>query len=58
MGKFEEQAAQAPPLERKEETGGYFILANKDLVNAMLSRLRHRCHAIRIKGLSLREPQS
>ena len=34
MGKFEEQAAQAPPLERKEETGGYFILANKDLVNA------------------------
>src|SRR6266446_1900645 len=34
------------------------ILANKDLVNAMLSRLRHRCHSIRIDGPSLREPQS
>jgi DNA replication protein DnaC len=34
------------------------ILANKDLVNAMLSRLRHRCHSIRIEGPSLREPQS
>src|SRR5437879_1850645 len=34
------------------------ILANKDLVNAMLSRLRHRCHTIRIEGPSLREPQS
>ena len=34
------------------------ILANKDLVNAMLSRLRHRCHTIRIDGPSLREPQS
>src|SRR6266700_1611674 len=33
------------------------ILANKDLVNAMLSRLRHRCHTIRIEGPSLREPQ-
>src|SRR5438128_6666818 len=34
------------------------ILANKDLVNAMLSRLRHRCHTIHIDGPSLREPQS
>jgi DNA replication protein DnaC len=34
------------------------ILANKDLVNAMLSRLRHRCHTIHIEGPSLREPQS
>ena len=34
------------------------ILANKDLVNAMLSRLRHRCYTIRIEGPSLREPQS
>src|SRR5206468_8995972 len=34
------------------------ILANKDLVNAMLSRLRHRCHTIHIDGPSLREPHS
>lgn len=34
------------------------ILANKDLVNAMLSRLRHHCHTIRIEGPSLRKPQS
>jgi len=32
------------------------FLGNKPLVDAMLSRLRHRCHTIRIKGSSLRDP--
>jgi DNA replication protein DnaC len=35
---------------------GHF-LGNKPLVQALLSRLRHRCHTIRIDGPSLREPQ-
>lgn len=33
------------------------FLGNKSLVEAMLSRLRHQCHTIRIDGPSLREPQ-
>jgi DNA replication protein DnaC len=33
------------------------FLGNKHLVNALLSRLRHRCHTVRIDGPSLREPQ-
>jgi len=33
------------------------FLGNKELVKAMLSRLRHQCHTIRIDGPSLREPQ-
>lgn len=33
------------------------FLGNKDLVTAMLSRLRHQCRTIRIDGPSLREPQ-
>jgi DNA replication protein DnaC len=33
------------------------FLGNKDLVTAMLSRLRHLCHTIRINGPSLRDPQ-
>jgi DNA replication protein DnaC len=33
------------------------FLGNKDLVTAMLSRLRHQCHTIRIAGPSLRDPQ-
>jgi DNA replication protein DnaC len=33
------------------------FLGNKPLVQALLSRLRHRCHTIRIDGPSLREPQ-
>lgn len=35
----------------------HVFLDNKDLVTAMLSRLRHQCHTIRIDGPSLREPQ-
>lgn len=31
-------------------------LGNKALVEALLNRLRHRCHTIRIDGPSLREP--
>jgi DNA replication protein DnaC len=33
------------------------FLGNKELVTAMLSRLRHLCHTIRINGPSLRDPQ-
>lgn len=34
------------------------FLGNKELVAALLSRLRHRCHTVRIDGPSLRDPQS
>lgn len=34
------------------------FLGNKALVDALLSRLRHRCHTVRIDGPSLREQQS
>jgi DNA replication protein DnaC len=34
------------------------FLGNKALVDALLSRLRHQCHTIRITGPSLREPQA
>ena len=33
------------------------FLGNKALVDALLSRLRHQCHTLRINGPSLREPQ-
>jgi DNA replication protein DnaC len=33
------------------------FLGNKNLVNALLSRLRHKCHTIRIDGPSLRDPE-
>ncbi len=33
------------------------FLGNKALVDALLSRLRHQCHTIRIEGPSLRDPQ-
>jgi DNA replication protein DnaC len=33
------------------------FLGNKQLVTALLSRLRHQCHTVRIDGPSLREPQ-
>jgi DNA replication protein DnaC len=33
------------------------FLGNKPLVDALLSRLRHQCHTVRIEGPSLREPQ-
>lgn len=36
----------------------YGFLGNKHMVSALLSRLRHHCHTIRIEGPSLREPQS
>lgn len=34
----------------------YAFLGNKDMVAALLDRLRHRCHTIRIDGPSLRAP--
>ena len=33
------------------------FLGNQALVEALLSRLRHQCHTVRITGASLREPQ-
>jgi DNA replication protein DnaC len=33
------------------------FLGNKALVDALVSRLRHQCHTIRIDGPSLRDPQ-
>jgi DNA replication protein DnaC len=33
------------------------FLGNKGLVEALLSRLRHHCHTVRIEGPSLRDPQ-
>ena len=35
----------------------YDFLGNKDMVGALLDRLRHRCHTIKIEGPSLREPE-
>jgi DNA replication protein DnaC len=33
------------------------FLGNRSMVEALLSRLRHRCHTVRIEGPSLRQPQ-
>ena len=38
-----------------EEWAGF--LGNKQLCTALLSRLRHHCHTVKIDGPSLREPQ-
>ena len=34
------------------------FLGNRSMVEALLSRLRHRCHTVEIAGPSLRDPQS
>ena len=34
------------------------FLGNKSLVEALLSRLCHQCHTVRIDGPSLRDPQT
>ena len=36
----------------------YGFLGQKEMVGALLDRLRHRCHTIRIDGQSLRAPQN
>jgi len=36
----------------------YDFLGNKDMVGALLDRLRHHCHTIRIDGPSLRSPEA
>lgn len=36
----------------------YGFLGQKEMVGALLDRLRHRCHTIRVEGKSLREPQA
>ena len=33
------------------------FLGNKHLVTALLSRLRHQCHTVKIDGPTLRDPQ-
>ena len=33
------------------------FLGNRAMVDALLSRLRHYCHTVRINGPSLRDPQ-
>jgi len=33
------------------------FLGNRPMVEALLSRLRHRCHTVKIDGPSLRQPQ-
>lgn len=35
----------------------HHFLGQRPMVEALLSRLRHRCHTLRIEGPSLREPQ-
>ena len=39
-----------------DEWAGF--LGNRHMVEAMLSRIRHHCHTVRIDGPSLRDPQS
>ena len=39
------------------DEGGNF-LGNPTMVDALLSRVRHYCHTLRIDGPSLRDPQS
>jgi len=34
----------------------YGFLGQKPMVQALLDRMRHRCHTIRIDGTSLRSP--
>jgi DNA replication protein DnaC len=36
----------------------YGFLGQKEMVGALLDRLRHRCHTIRIEGNSLRSPEN
>lgn len=36
---------------------GPLSVGNKALVEALLSRLRHQCHTVKIDGPSLRDPQ-
>ena len=36
----------------------YDFLGNKEMVAALLDRLRHRCHTVRIEGESLRTPET
>ena len=40
-----------------EDDEWHEFLGNRSMVEALLSRLRHRCHTMRIDGPSLREPQ-
>ena len=35
----------------------YAFLGQKEMVGALLDRLRHRCHTIRIDGQTLRTPE-
>lgn len=55
---MEERYARRPTVltTNLEYESWYDFLGNKDLVGALLDRLRHRCHTLRIDGPSLRTP--
>ncbi len=46
-----------PSYEQFEYEEWYEFLGQKKAVEALLDRLRHHCHTVRIDGPSLREPQ-
>ncbi len=56
---MEERYRQHPTIitTNLDYTEWHTFLGNKPMVEALLSRLRHYCHTIRIKGPSLRDPQ-
>ena len=56
---MEERYRQHPTIitTNLDYTEWHTFLGNRPMVEALLSRLRHYCHTIRIKGPSLRDPQ-
>jgi DNA replication protein DnaC len=56
---MEERYRQRPTLitSNLDYADWHGFLGNKALVDALLSRLRHQCHTVRIDGPSLRDPQ-
>ena len=56
---MEERYRQHPTIitTNLDYTEWHTFLGNKPMVEALLSRLRHYCHTVRIKGPSLRDPQ-
>jgi DNA replication protein DnaC len=56
---MEERYRQHPTIitTNLEYSEWHTFLGNRPMVDALLSRLRHFCHTVRIKGPSLRDPQ-
>jgi DNA replication protein DnaC len=56
---MEERYRQHPTIitTNLEYSEWHTFLGNRPMVEALLSRLRHFCHTVRIKGPSLRDPQ-